>query len=130
MTSSVAAPCRFPVARLAMLATLLAASVPAPAQDAAAGGMAFLQCADCHSPGASNGVGPGLLGVAGRRAGSFPGFTYSAAMAKSTVVWDARSLNDFLAAPQKVVPGTAMAYPGDDDAKDRADLVAYLLSLR
>ncbi len=109
---------------------MLCASAPARAQDAAAGAAAFLQCADCHSPGADDGVGPGLKGVAGRPAGKRPNFAYSAAMAKSTLTWDAATLDRFLAAPQKVVPGTSMAYPGDEDAKERADLVAYLQSLK
>jgi cytochrome c len=100
------------------------------AQDAAAGGMAFQQCADCHSPGANDGVGPGLKGVVGRRAGGKQGFIYSPAMAKSTLVWDAATLNAYLADPKKAVPGTTMAYPGDEDAKERADLVAYLLTLK
>ncbi len=112
------------------LALLATACLPARAQDAAAGGMAFLQCADCHSPGDSNGVGPGLKGVVGRAAGKQPGFAYSAALAKSTLTWDAATLDKFLAAPQKLVPGTTMTYPGDDDPKDRADLIAYLQSLK
>ena len=117
--------------RATAVALPLALSLAAAhAQDAAAGGMAFQQCSVCHSPGASDGVGPGLKGAAGRRAGGKPGFTYSAAMGKSTVVWDAATLNAFLADPKKVVPGTTMAYPGNDDSKERADLVAYLLTLK
>jgi cytochrome c len=114
-----------------LVATSLALPIAAArAQDAAAGGMAFQQCADCHSPGSADGVGPGLKGIFGRRAGTKSGFTYSESMAKSVVVWDATALNNFLAAPQKAIPGTTMAYPGDDDAKERADLIAYLQSLK
>ena len=102
----------------------------AHAQDAAAGGMAFMQCGDCHSPTASDGVGPGLKGVFGRKAGSKQGFIYSPAMKKSTVVWDDKTLDAFLKDPRAVVPGTTMAYGGDDDAKERADLVAYLKTLK
>jgi len=102
----------------------------AHAQDAAAGGMAFMQCADCHSTTASDGVGPGLKGVVGRRAGSKAGFAYSPAMAKSTTIWDDKSLDAFLTSPQKAVPGTAMAWPGEDDPKARADLIAYLKTLK
>ena len=114
---------------LAATAVLVAIS-GARAQDAAAGGMAFQQCAECHSPGSAAGAGPGLKGVAGRRAGSKDGFIYSPAMKKSTVVWDAATLDAFLADPRAVVPGTTMAYAGDDDAKERADLVAYLKTLK
>jgi len=117
--------------RVAPLALTLALScATAQAQDAAAGAMAFMQCADCHSPGAGDGVGPGLKGLVGRRAGAKPGFLYSPAMAQSTLVWTAAELDAFLADPKKAMPGTTMAYPGNVDAKERADLVAYLATLR
>ena len=119
--------------RILFVTTSLAlalASAQAQAQDAAAGGMAFQQCAECHSPGTSDGAGPGLKGVFGRRAGSKDGFIYSPAMKKSTVVWDDSTLAAFLANPRAVVPDTTMAYAGDDDAKERADLVAYLKTLK
>ncbi len=109
---------------------LLLAAAGAHAQNAAAGGMAFQQCAECHSPGASDGAGPGLKGVLGRRAGAKDGFVYSAAMKKSAVVWDDKTLDAFLADPRAVVPGTTMGYAGDDDARERADLVAYLKTLK
>jgi cytochrome c len=111
--------------------TLLAlAAVGAHAQDAAAGGMAFQQCAECHSPGGADNAGPGLKGVFGRRAGAKDGFVYSPAMKKSAIVWDDKTLDAFLADPRAVVPGTTMAYAGDEDARERADLVAYLKTLK
>jgi len=111
--------------------TLLAlAASGAPAQDAAAGGMAFQQCAECHSPGSADNAGPGLKGVFGRRAGAKDGFAYSAAMKKAAVTWDDKTLDAFLADPRAVVPGTSMVYGGDTDAKERADLVAYLKTLK
>ena len=115
---------------LATTALLGLASASALAQDAAAGAMAFQQCADCHSPGNSDGVGPGLKGIFGRRAGTKAGFLYSPALAKSTIVWDETSLDNFLANPQKAQPGTSMGWPGEDDPKARADLVAYLKTLK
>ncbi len=115
---------------LASTALLGLASAGALAQDAAAGGAAFLQCADCHSTGNNDGVGPGLKGIYGRRAGSKSGFIYSPAMAKSTVVWDDTALDNFLASPQKAQPGTTMGWPGEDDPKARADLIAYLKTLK
>src|SRR3978361_668471 len=90
---------------LALALALALAS--AQAQDAAAGGMAFQQCADCHSPGNSDGGGPGLKDGSGRRAGSKSGFVYSPAMARSTIVWNDTALDNFLASPQKALPGTA-----------------------
>ncbi|HEX4510342.1 MAG TPA: c-type cytochrome [Burkholderiaceae bacterium] len=115
----------------AALAPSLAPSVAAPdGGDAAAGGMAFLQCSDCHSAGSADGIGPGLRGIFGRRAGSHADFRYSPAMAKSTLVWDASTLAKFLADPKGVVPGTSMDFPGVQDAAERANLVAYLATLR
>jgi cytochrome c len=109
---------------------LALASALAHAQDAAAGGMAFQQCSECHSAGSADNAGPGLKGVFGRQAGQKPGFAFSAALKASGIVWDDRTLDAFLANPQKAVPGTAMVYGGDDDAKERADLVAYLKTLK
>ena len=117
--------------RILFVSTSLAiALASAHAQDAAAGGMAFQQCAECHSPGTGDGAGPGLKGVFGRRAGGKDGFEYSAALKKSAITWDDKSLDAFLANPQKSVPGTSMVFGGDDDAKERADLVAYLKTLK
>jgi len=117
--------------RALLLAALLALPLAAArAQDAAAGGMSFQQCGECHSPGASNGAGPGLKGIIGRRAGSHDGFAYSGALKASGITWDAKTLDAFLAHPATAVPGNAMAFPGIDDAKDRADLIAYLATLK
>jgi hypothetical protein len=41
-----------------------------------------------------------------------PGFDYSPAMKRSKIVWDEKTLDRFLAAPLKVVPGTTMTYDG------------------
>ncbi len=117
--------------RAAVVGALFVLPPPvARAQDAGAGGMSFLQCADCHATGSADGVGPGLKGVVGRRAGSRPGFKYSATLAASTIVWDAAALDRFLAAPQQAIPGNAMVFTGVDDPKDRADLIAYLATLK
>jgi len=111
-------------------ASLTLALASAHAQDAAAGGMAFQQCAECHSPGTGDGAGPGLKGVFGRRAGAKPGFDFSPALASSKITWDDKTLDAFLANPQQAVPGTSMAFGGDTDAKERADLIAYLKTLK
>jgi cytochrome c len=47
-------------------------------------------------------------------------------MRKSGLVWDERTLERFLAEPLKTVPGTTMTYAGVPEAKDRADLIAFL----
>jgi len=55
-----------------------------------------------------------------------PGFDYSPALKQSGIVWNARTLDRFLADPLRMVPGTTMTYAGVTDAGERADLIAYL----
>ena len=116
---------------LALSLLFLAAAVPAVAQDAAAGGAFFKQrCSTCHTvtPGQPPGQAPNLYGVIGRKAASTP-FSYSTALKASGLTWDTASLDKFLASPMKLVPGTGMLIP-ITDPKQRADLIAYLASLK
>lgn len=106
-------------------AALVALSPAAAAGDATRGEKVYERCAACHSLDRDR-TGPRHCGLFGRRAGSRPGFDYSQAMRGSGIVWNDATLDRFLAAPTKVVPGTAMGYAGVDDPRDRADLVAYL----
>lgn len=108
----------------AMLALLLAGTARA-APDARHGEQVYVRCLACHAL-AYDRVGPRHCGLLGRRAGSVPGFAYSAAMKDSRLTWDEATLDRFLAQPMKVVPGTTMTYDGVADTKDRTDLIAYL----
>ena len=111
-----------------LLAFLGAAPLTAAARDAAAGEKVFkIQCTACHSvvPG-KTGIGPNLHGVVGREAGTVPDFHYTAANKNSGLTWDAATLDRYLQAPQKVVPGTSMTYAGLKNDTQRADLIAYL----
>jgi cytochrome c len=101
----------------------------APAQDAVAGKTAYAACSACHATDGSNGAGPGLRGIIGRKAGSLEGFRYSRAMKAAAITWDAASLDAYLADPQKSVPGNVMPFSGIPDARQRADLIAYLATL-
>jgi cytochrome c len=96
--------------------------------DATAGAKVFGQCAACHAvgPAAQNSVGPVLNGVVGRAAGTFAGYRYSSAMRKSGLTWDEATLTQYLHGPDKLVPGTKMAFPGMANDKDVADVIAYL----
>lgn len=89
-------------------------------------------CAACHSNLADGPrqMGPSLFGVVGRHAGSVADFRYSKAMRSADIVWQQSTLENFLRDPQAAVPGTVMSIAGIDDPKERADLVAYLASLR
>ena len=99
--------------------------------DAKAGKNAFKRCRSCHEAKKTrNKVGPHLVGLFGRAAGSVEGFRYSKALQESGLVWDIATLDAFLAAPKATVPGTTMNYPGMKDADDRQDLLAYLASLQ
>ncbi len=95
-----------------------------------AGGAAIFQgqCAQCHTlvPGPSSMPGPSLHALFGRKAGSEPGYNYSPAMRNSGIVWDEQTLDRFIAAPQRVVPGNIMPFAGITDASARQRLIAYL----
>jgi cytochrome c len=109
------------------LAPLVSVYAQAPG-DAGRGARYFHPCTHCHStaPG-EQGVGPSLAKVFGARAGTVEGFTrYSEALAKSGKVWDAATLDAWLADPVKLIPGNTMAFPGVRNAQARADLIAYL----
>ncbi|MDB5747330.1 MAG: cytochrome c family protein [Massilia sp.] len=113
------------------LSLLLCAPLCALAADLARGARLFgSRCASCHSvgPSARAGFGPPLNGVFGRRAGSAPDFRYSAAMAKSNIVWNDKNLAAFLDEPDDIVPGTKMRFWGMSNESQVADLLAYLRS--
>ena len=111
---------------------LLAGSTTAAlAADPAAGEKIFkTQCGICHAVVAGeNRIGPTLFGVVGRRAGSVPGFNYTADHKKLDITWDAALLDKYLTNPRAMVPDTSMIYAGLKNDAERADLVAYLETL-
>lgn len=99
--------------------------------DAAAGEKVFLNCKTCHSAEAGkNMVGPSLHGLQGRTSGQIPGYAYSAANKVSGIVWTNEILFQYLESPQRVIPGTKMTYTGLKDPQQRANLIAYLDTLK
>ena len=117
------------VAGLSALAAAVAGAAPAAGGgDPGRGADLFAaQCSVCH--GGNGGVGPNLHGVAGRQAGSLPGFGYSAALKAAKFRWDDARLDRYLTNPQALVPGTTMpAKVGE--AGQRRDLIAYLHTLQ
>lgn len=110
-----------------------AASASAAATTAAADAKpaAFAQCAACHAvePG-KHGVGPSLAGVFGTKAGDIPGYTFSEAMKNSGLTWDEATLDEYLTAPMKKIPGTKMTYAGMSNPAQRQEIIAYLKTLK
>ncbi|WP_226017432.1 cytochrome c family protein [Novosphingobium sp. FKTRR1] len=118
-----------PRAALAMAASLIATSAfAAPGTPPAT----FNRCTVCHNAakGAPAKIGPDLWGVYGRKAATQAGFKYSAALTGAKLKWDDATLDKWLAGPMTLVPGTAMAFPGLKDAAKRAEVIAYLKSLK
>jgi cytochrome c len=113
----------------AMAVAIAAFGGPAMAQDIEMGKQAFAACAPCHAAD-RNGVGPKIGGVLNRTAGSVEGFRYSRAMKNSGIVWDEKSLDAYLAEPQKRVPGNLMPFSGIAEAQKRNDVIAYLGTLK
>jgi len=110
---------------IAGAAALCVAVSAGAAPDALRGEQLYARCQACHAL-AVDRVGPHHCGLFGRLAGSVPEFSYSPAMKNSKIVWNDKTLDRFLAQPLKMVPGSTMTYDGVQDAKERADLIAYL----
>jgi cytochrome c len=103
------------------------ATTKMPKGDAVAGAKTFVQCKACHVTTAGvNRIGPSLHAVVGRKAGTAPGYTYSAANKSSGLTWTEAELFTYLEAPRKVVPGTKMSFAGLKAPQDRANVIAYL----
>jgi nitrite reductase (NO-forming) len=106
-------------------------TAPTVGGDAMAGRQVFKKCEVCHSlePGKTL-VGPSLAGIVGRKAGAEPGYDYSPAMKQANIAWDGKTLDTYLADPQKMVPGNKMPFAGLKTDHDRADVIAFLSSSR
>lgn len=116
-------------------AALWAASVPGQAAApgaAPAAPPAFARCAACHAtaPGAAHGIGPNLFGIAGKKAGTRPGYAYSPALKQSGRVWTRAETIAYIADPAKSVPGTKMINPSVSSAADRMAIAQYLEKLK
>jgi cytochrome c2 len=120
--------------RGAIFAVLLGASImpitpAAAAGDIAAGREVFdSRCTVCHGLNPTRKPGPVLFGVYGRRAGSVPGYHYSAALKGASITWDAANLDRWLQGPPAFIPGVNMQAKVDSP-QDRQNIIAYLKSL-
>lgn len=101
--------------------------------DVAAGEKTSRACAACHSfqKGAPNKIGPNLWGIVDRPTASAAGFNYSDAMkSKQSQKWTNEELNKYLVNPRSYAPGTKMVFAGVKNDKDRANLIAWLNTLK
>jgi cytochrome c len=119
------------VALGAVWAFAAAYAIAADAQDRSQQGKREAEvCLACHTVDGTGGLGPSLAGVVGRTAGSVPSFRYSRAMRNAKIVWDERTLDAYLADPQKVIPGNAMPFAGMVDRRKRSAVIEYLKNLK
>ena len=107
---------------------LLGSLSTASAQDAALGEKVFFKCKACHQigEGAKNAVGPVLNGIVGRKAGTYPDYSYSDANKNSGLTWDEATLKEYLKNPRAKVSGTKMIFPGLPKDEDIDNVIAYL----
>lgn len=116
-------------AAISVALAILPGTVSAQSEgNAARGERVFSQCRNCHAvtKDAPKGAGPTLFGVFGRKAGTAPGFDASEAMVKSGIVWDDKTMAEYLKAPKDRVPGTTMAFAGVKQQMQLDDVIAYL----
>jgi cytochrome c len=92
----------------------------------------FKKCVACHTvdKGGRNGIGPNLHGIVGAKIAAVAGYNYSAALTAKGGVWDDASLDAYIAAPAKFVPGNKMMFAGVSDPAERAALIDYLKTLK
>jgi len=93
------------------------------------------KCKACHTfdNGGADRTGPNMWGIVGNHVGHREGFAYSAAMLGKRAefgTWDETHLFAFLAAPKDYVPGTKMQFNGVKNPAERADLIAWLKTLK
>ena len=112
----------------ATLLVVLDAQAFAVEGSAARGQRVFGACAACHSlQPDQNMTGPSLAGAWNQKAGSVASFSrYSPALKSANIVWNDKTLDDWITDPQHLVPGNQMTFPGIKDARQRADLLAFL----
>ncbi|CAN7573578.1 ankyrin repeat domain-containing protein [Mesorhizobium sp. LjRoot246] len=88
-------------------------------------------CGACHlaAPGVKVSKKANLWGIVGRRKASQGDVEYSSSLKDAGGDWTFEELNFFISNPALTLPGTDMTFPGLQDEKQRADLIAYLRTL-
>ena len=121
------------VTLFAAIRLLIGNAPDAPIADpavAARGARVSNVCVACHDLEARHHrVGPHLVGLLGRPAGSLQDFHYSTAMKESGVIWDKSSLKQFLMGPQEFIKGTNMGISPLTES-EATELISYLESMQ
>ena len=103
-----------------------------PAAETVSGQALLASCTGCHEAGdgTTQGIGPDLRGIMGRKIASREDYAYSDALRRLSGDWTAERMDRFLADPQKFAPGTSMVFSGIEDSAKRAELIEYLVTLK
>ncbi len=116
-----------------MFAAIAVFASPALADgDAAKGKNVFKKCMACHDAvEAKDKVGPNLVGVVGRTAGTLESFAskYSQAIkdaGAAGLVWDEANIAEYVKDPKGKIPGNKMAFAGLKKDDEIDDVIAYL----
>ena len=93
------------------------------------------KCKACHTfeKEGPNRTGPNQWGIVGSHFGHADGFSYSSALLAQKAegkVWNEENLHAFLENPKEYIPGTKMQFNGVRNPADRADLIAWLKTLK
>jgi cytochrome c len=114
------------------IAMLLSTALPYRASgepgNAARGERMYRACVACHSLERNRHMtGPSLAELWNRRSGSLASFPrYSPALKSAGIVWNDDTLDEWIKDPQHFISGNTMTFPGIKDARQRADLLAFL----
>jgi len=99
--------------------------------DAAAGEKVFSKCKACHKIDGENAVGPHMNAVVDRPKAAIEGYAYSdTLLAMASDAWTPENLDGFLENPKGYAPGTKMAFAGLGKVEDRANVIAYLATIK
>ena len=122
--------------RFVVASACTALALPALAQtvpDPVMGQLQFGQCRVCHNVEANkpDTVGPNLFGVYNSKAATRRAkYAYSPALKASKLKWDDATLDRWIAEPGATVKGTKMEFIGISRKPVRANIIAYLKTLK
>ncbi len=109
-------------------------TLPVLAGNIAEGKQAFnADCSQCHQIiSGHNSKGPQLDRIYGAPAAALADYQarYSDGLKKSHLIWDAATLDRYIARPKSVIPDTKMLSDDVNNPQERQAIIAYLSTLR